>query len=171
MQMFLTDTERAAKPDMDRLMAEYGAGLLRLCCLYLKNRAQAEDAVQDTFVKVYEKYDTFEGRSSEKTWITAIAVNTCRNYLRSPWHRRNVGEQGLYLVEQAPPELPDGTVIQSVMKLPTKYREVILLAYYQDMKLRDIAAMLGVPLPTVSTRLKRARRMLEDALKEWYYDE
>ncbi|MBQ8954645.1 MAG: sigma-70 family RNA polymerase sigma factor, partial [Clostridia bacterium] len=160
--MLLAGTERAEKPDMDRLIAEYGSSLLRLCCLYLRNRAQAEDAVQDTFIKVYEKYGSFEGRSAEKTWITSIAVNTCRNYLRSPWHRRNMGEEGLYLLEQEPPELPDGTVTQAVMSLPQKYREVVLLAYYQDVKLKDIAAMLGVPLPTVSTRLRRARLMLQE---------
>ena len=170
-RMLLTDTGRSQKPNMDRLIADYGASLLRLCCLYLRDRAQAEDAVQDTFIKVYEKYGSFEGRSSEKTWITAIAVNTCRNYLRNPWRRRNAGEEGLYLLEQAPPELPDGTVIRAVMKLPAKYREVVLLAYYQELKLKEIADMLRVPLPTVATRLRRARQMLKDELKEWYFDE
>ena len=165
------DTERAAKPDMNRLIAEYGAGLLRMCCLYLRDRAQAEDAVQDTFIKVYEKYGSFEGRSSEKTWITAIAVNTCRNYLRSPWRRRNAGEKGLYLLRQAPPEPPDGTVVRAVMTLPAKYREAVLLAYYQELKPREIAEMLGVPPPTVTTRLRRARQMLKESLKEWYFDE
>lgn len=171
MRMFLTDAGRGEKPDMNRLIAEYGTGLLRLCCLYLRNRAQAEDAVQDTFIRVYEKYGSFEGRSSEKTWITAIAVNVCRNYLRSPWRRRNMGEAGLYLVEQAPPELPDGTVVGAVMKLPAKYREAVLLAYYQELKPREIAEMLGIPPPTVATRLRRARQMLREELKEWYFDE
>ena len=169
--MFLTDTGRREKPDMDRLIAEYGSNLLRLCCLYLRDRAQAEDAVQDTFIKVYEKYASFEGRSSEKTWITSIAVNICRNYLRSPWRRRSAGEDGLYLVEQNPPELPDGTVTRAVMKLPSKYREVVLLAYYQEMKLREIAEMLKIPQATAATRLRRARLMLQDELKEWYFDE
>ncbi len=169
--MISSDTERPAKPDMDRLIAEYGSSLLRLCCLLLKNKAQAEDAVQDTFIKVYEKYASFEGRSSEKTWITAIAVNACRNYLRSPWHRRNAGEEGLYLAEQSPPELPDGTVMQAVMKLPAKYREVILLAYYQELRTGEIAGILGIPAATVATRLRRARHMLEGELREWYFDE
>ena len=64
---------------LEQLMNQYGDSLLRLCYLYLKDAALAQDAVQDTFVKAWKKLDTFEGRSSEKTWLCRIAVNTCRD--------------------------------------------------------------------------------------------
>ena len=153
------------------LMNTYGTDIRRLCLCLLNDSYLAEDAAQETFFKAWKHYAGFRKDCSEKTWLSRIAVNTCRNYLRNPWRRRNAGEEGLYLLEQAPPELPDGTVIRAVMKLPAKYREVVLLAYYQELKLKEIADMLRVPLPTVATRLRRARQMLKDELKEWYFDE
>ena len=73
---------------------------------------------------------------------------------------------------QAPdaPE-PDDTLPRAVMSLPWKYREVVVLHYYRELKAQEIAALLGVPVSTVTVRLSRARGMLKERLKGWYYDE
>ncbi len=70
-----------------QLVETHGDSLLRMCCLYLNDRHLEEDAVQDTFVKAYRSLARFRGDCSEKTWLMRIAINTCKNYRRSPWHR------------------------------------------------------------------------------------
>lgn len=160
-----------SKTNMERLLAEYGNSILRMCCLYLKDTHLAEDALQDTFIKVYANYSSFEGHSNEKTWIMRIAINVCKNYLRSSWWKR-IDEATL--LESIPAEehvIGDDTLLVEIMKLSPKYKEVILLFYYQDMKIREIAEVLQIPEATVSVRLKRAREILKIKLKGWFYDE
>ena len=76
--------------DLERLMEEYGTGLLRLCALQLGDAALAEDAAQETLLRAWRRYGTFRGEAAERTWITAIALNVCRDLLRSPWHTRRM---------------------------------------------------------------------------------
>ena len=161
---------RAAPPEVaERWMREYGDGILRQCFLFLGDRGQAEDATQETFVRAWRSYGSFQGGSSEKTWLTAIAANVCRNLLRSPWNRRRVD---LSFLEDRPvtAEEPDDTVLQAVLSLPAKYRQVVVLYYYRECSTGEIAEMLGLPQGTVSVRLKRARERLKPMLKEWYDD-
>ena len=157
--------------ELERLINQYGDGLLRVCLLYLKDYALAEDAVQETFLRAYRNYDRFEGRSSEKTCLTAIAINVCRNMLRSPWHRRNSGEEALQYLKSEDPDMPDPTVSRAVMRLPRDLRAAVILHYVQGFKIREIAQVLEVPVQTVSSRLSRARGRLRAELKEWYFDE
>lgn len=157
--------------ELERLIDQYGNGLLRVCLLYLKDYALAEDAVQETFLRAYKSWGSFEGRSSEKTWLTAIAINVCRNMLRSPWRRRVVGEDALQVLQSQDPELPDPTVSRAVMKLPRDQRTAVILFYVQGLKIREIADALNIPIQTVSSRLSRARQKLRVELKEWYFDE
>lgn len=83
------------------------------------------------------------------------------------------GEQALLNLPDSGngPEAFDDTVLLSVLNLPAKYKDVILLYYYQDLSLKDIARTLGLPLPTVSSRLIRARKRLSGQLKGWYFNE
>lgn len=157
--------------DLERLIEQYGDGLLRVCLLYLKDYGLAEDAVQETFLRAYRSWHGFEGRSSEKTWLTAIAINVCRTMLRSPWKRHTVGEEALTVLKTEDPALPDPTVARAVMRLPGNQRIAVILFYVQEMKIREIAQMLEIPQATVSSRLNRARSKLRAELKEWYFDE
>lgn len=160
---------RAAPPEVaERWMREYGDGILRQCFLFLGDREQAEDAAQETFVRAWRGYGDFHGEASERTWLTAIAANVCRNILRSPWNRRRVD---LAFLEDRPvtAEEPDDTVLRAVLSLPAKYRQVVVLYYYRECSTGEIADMLELPQGTVSVRLKRARERLKPVLKEWYY--
>lgn len=157
--------------DMDRVMRAYGDGVLRLCFLYLRERAAAEDAAQETFVRAWRGCEQFDGRSSLKTWITGIAVNVCRNQLRSPWRRRRVDWETLEDCAAPDRTETDDTVTRAVLALPAKYREAVVLYYYQGLSTAEMAAALRLPAGTVSTRLRRARERLMPMLKEWYYDE
>lgn len=158
---------------LERLMAQHGDGLLKLCFLMLSDRTLAEDAVQEVFFNAYQAFDRFRGDSSEYTWLTSIALNCCRSVRRRAWFRRV--DLSAPLEDIPAPgdlqDLADDTVLTEVMRLTPRYREPVLLHYFQGMRVKEIAAILHVPESTVSARLHRARLKLRAALKEWYFDE
>ena len=134
----------------------------------MKDVHLAQDAVQDTWFKVYRNYDKFDANSSEKTWIMRIAINVCKDYLRSAWHRKVNVQDVLAEIPVDGETHEDDTLLIEIMRLKPHYREVILLFYYQDMKISDIAKVIGAPESTVSVRLKRAREQLRKRLEDWY---
>lgn len=155
--------------EIGRMMEAYSTRLLRLCILYLRDMSLAEDALQETFVKAYKALDDFRGHSAELTWLTTIAVNTCRNLLRTPWHR--YVDRSVALSSLPEPGVPcepyDDSVLREVLALPVKYREVILLYYYQELTVREVAQALGLTEPAVNARLRRAKRLLKPTLERW----
>ncbi|MBE5787604.1 MAG: sigma-70 family RNA polymerase sigma factor [Clostridiales bacterium] len=141
--------------------------LLRLCYLYLRDLGLAEDAVQETFVKAWRGLEGFRGDSSEKTWLTRIAIRTCCDIRRGGW-LRHVDRRIL------PEDLPqaavpvrddDRNLTAAVMNLPEKLRQAVILYYYQELNVNEIGAILGISQPSVSNRLKRAREKLRAQLE------
>ncbi|MDO5376909.1 MAG: sigma-70 family RNA polymerase sigma factor [Clostridia bacterium] len=155
-----------SETDIETIIREYGDDILRLCLLYLGDRYLAEDAFQVTVTKAWQQLPAFRGESGVKTWVSHIAVNVCRDMLRSGWlHMLRKSEPIESLLDLAAPEQGGGELTQAVLNLPGKYREVIVLYYYENMKMREIAEALGLPVNSVSTRLRRARTMLGDMVK------
>lgn len=166
-------TERDMRARLEQLMAQHGSRLLRMCCLHLRDEGLAEDAVQETFIKAYRRLDSFRGESSELTWLTGIAINVCRDMLRTAWFRRidrRVDIARLPECAQAD-AYADDTVLTEVMKLPAKLREIILLRYYQELTIRETADALHLATATVKERQRKANTLLHSCLKEWYFDE
>ena len=153
---------------VEELIDQHGDDILRLCLLYMGERQLAEDAFQETFVRAWRHMNTFRGESSVKTWLSHIAVNVCRDMLRTPWLRMRRSARSVEEMEHlpAPDATPRHELMDAICALPDKYREVIVLVYVQDMKLREAAAQLRLPVPTVSTRLRRARARLAQLLSE-----
>jgi len=161
----------APGPDNKKRLSEwidkYERSLLHLCCMYLKDINLAEDAVQEAFLKAYQHMDSFRGESSEKSWLYRIAINVCNDIRRSRWMRmfdRNVDIEKLTIPVEGVSDVSI-TLMEEIMRLPKKHREVIFLFYYEDMKLAEIAKLLGTPVSTVSDRLHKARELLRKALK------
>lgn len=136
--------------------------------MYLKDYQLAEDVTQETFLQVWNKYETFENKSSEKAWITRIAINRCKNCMRASWFKRISIEELPEIFENDSSEmiLNKGTISLKIMKLPQKYREVILLYYYQELSVKEISAVLNQKETTILQRLKRARECLKPRLQE-----
>ncbi len=155
---------------VERWMDEYGDSLLRLCFMMLSDRGLAEDAVQEVFWRAYNKYHTYRADGSEQAWLSAIAMNYCRSQLRKAHLKPDNAASALDSVPDvsSPEEKAGDTVIEAVMNLSSKYRESILLYYYQGFKVSEIALMLHVPVATITARLRRAREKLKNELKEWY---
>lgn len=156
-----------------RLVEQYQTALLRVCSIYLSDRTLAQDAVQDTFLKAYKAIGTFRGECSEKTWLMRIAMNTCHDIKRSGWFR-HVDRQ---VTPELLPEPEDSSMewkvelVGQIAKLAPKLREVILLYYYQNMNINEMAQALGIDHSSVSNRLKRAKEKLRDAMKGEYFNE
>ena len=153
--------------ELERLVDQYGDGLLRVCLLYLKDYALAEDAVQETFWKAYRAMEGFRGEANPKTWLARIAMNTCRDMLRTSWFKRvdrRVDPNTLPPAIIQPSET-ESELSLAIMNLPRKLRETILLYYYHDMSTVEIASVLGIAQPTVSSRLKRGREKLRTLLE------
>ena len=164
------EMDAAPKPDIEQMVEEHGDFLLRFCTLYLKDKMLAEDALQDTFIRAWKKQDTYRGEASCRTWLTKIALNVCRNYLRSPWSRRievtdfwelTEGRDGGY--GQVDSRLD---VMNAILQLKEKYRVVILLHYYEELSVKEIASIMGKKEATVLTQLKRGRECLHKLLQE-----
>ena len=144
------------------LYDEYGTDVLRLCFMYMKNRPDAEDAAQETFLKVWLRLDSFESRnhSSIKTWIMRVARNTCLDFLR----KRTRRERAAAMEDPGWPgsvSREDRELMMDVLDLPEKYRGAVLMIYWQSMTLREAAKALGTSPSAVCRRLKKALSMLE----------
>lgn len=148
---------------------EYGTAILRTCFVCLADVREAEDAMQETFLKAWRAMEQFEGRngSSEKTWLCHIAINVCRDIRRTRWFRHIDMRRALEDVPQgmvaALPE--DRSLLLDIMSLPDKYKQPILLYYYQDMTIEETAEALGISKSTVHNRLRKAESLLRLALK------
>ena len=165
-------------PDCDqafiRLVDRYKDQVLRMCFLSLRDRTLAEDAAQETFLKVYRKMESFRGESSEKTWIMKIAMHTCYDMNHSGWFRfmnRRVTPDMLPEPAPSPQAESDGELADAVTRLPRKLREVILLYYYQGLNVNEIAEALGISHSSVSCRMKRGREKLKELLEGSELDE
>ncbi|MEA5016878.1 MAG: RNA polymerase sigma factor [Candidatus Limiplasma sp.] len=170
---FVKAPSKVREADLERMIAEYGDGIFRMCFVYLQDMSLAEDAMQETFVKVYRQYASFRGESSEKTWIMRVAINTCKDMRRTTWFRQVDRSVAL---DRAPEpydewDPSDDALITEIMMLPAKLKDVVLLKYYQGLSFQEIAQALQIPVGTVSTRINTAKKKLRAALERWYFDD
>lgn len=161
-------TQQQAVPDIERMMHQYGDYLLRTAFTYLKDYQAAEDAVQETFINVYRHYGGFRGECSEKTWITRIAINICKTMLRK---QKPMPPDTLEALENLPDDNGEAfdedqnQLMAAVMDLPQKYKDVVMMFYYQDLNTYEIARILNISENGVSSRLSRARAMLKQSVE------
>ena len=129
---------------LDQMVRQYEKDLLRICWIYLRDYAAAEDAVQETFLKAYKSLESFRGESSEKTWLTRIAINCCRDYRRSAWYRYMdfcVSIEQLPISSSAPPGDEQIALTLAIMKLKPKYLEAVLLYFYEGYSIKEITTL------------------------------
>ena len=155
---------------LNSLVTRWEKPLLRLCFAFLCDTALAEDAVQETFFKAWKGADRFRADSSEKTWLTRIAVNTCKDLRKSAWVRNTDRSVTPDLLPEGsvPFDERDDTVTRAVLSLPPKLKDVTLLHWYQGMTLDELTRVLRLPRSTVNYRLKKAKAMLKEQLEDWY---
>ena len=142
--------------------------------MMLQDRALAEDAVQETFLKAYRNLDTFRCESSEKTWLTRIAVNVCHDLRKSAWSRfvnRAVVPEDLPITGSDAFKQEKLDLAMAIFQLPDKYRKVILLRYYQELSVTEISEIAGVSASMISRRIRKAHARMHAILgKEYLYE-
>ena len=161
---------------IETIMDMYGDEIKRLVFAYVKNSADTDDVTQEVFVTIYQKLNTFKGNSSLKSWIYSIAINKCKDYLRS-WHARNkrlreklitsshtMKKEEITPEEQALQRDHSSELFRTVMDLPIKYREIIILFYFKELSTGEISKILDMNEATVRTRLTRGREKLKECL-------
>lgn len=152
---------------IEKMVIQYQTPLLRLCYAYLHDTELARDAVQETFIKAYRNMDKYREEASEKTWLSRIAINTCKDMNRSGWFRhvdRSVTPD--MLPEPAKPVEPeDRELTMEIMRLPAKMREAALLCWLQGLTYNEAADALGISLQAIGNRLNRARKKLREAME------
>ena len=142
------------------MMQQYGAHVVGLCTLLLKDAHLAQDVAQETFIRAWKQGNLRQ--ETEKAWLTRVAVNLCRDEQRSRWFRhvdRRITPEELPIPADAPAE--DSGLLDRVSLLPMKEREVIVMHYWNDMSPEDIAKLLNIDRATVFRRLARGRKRLK----------
>ncbi len=142
----------------------------RLALHTLGSPQDADDAAQETFLRLFRREDPFESGEHLRRWLLRVTVNHCRDVLKSPWRRRKVALESI----AEPPAFdcrPERELYQAVMALPEKYRTVLDLFYYEELPVKEIAVILRVSPTVVTTRLSRARTRLKQQLGEEWQDE
>ena len=146
-----------------RLVETYSPMLLRLAAARLSSPADAEDAVQEAFLRLLTTHPVFRDAEYEKAWLIRTTLHRACD-IRKSAARRNLPLEEAVLA--AAPEAEEGDLPAAVRALPDKYGAVIHLHYYEGYSIGEIANLLGVPAPTVGTRLARGRERLRRLLKE-----
>ena len=153
------------RQSVQELAALYQRSLFAAAFNMCKNKQDAEDVVQDTFVQYYTTKKEFESEQHVRAWLMRVAVNKAKNINRTFWRRNKVSIEDY--METLVFETPEAeTLFETVMQLPEKYRIVIHLYYYEDYTVSEIADILKLSESNVKIRLSRGRGMLRNAVKE-----
>ena len=138
---------------------KYSQTVYRVCAVRLGNRQDAEDAVQNTFIKYYYKAPDFVSDEQEKAWLIRVAINACKDFQKSFWQRNTVGlEETAELTVGA---IEDAVKLIDIFELSPKNRTVLQLYYYEGYSVAEIAKILKITVNGVTARLARARKKLK----------
>ncbi|MGM7702803.1 sigma-70 family RNA polymerase sigma factor [Pseudalkalibacillus sp. Hm43] len=154
---------------IEDLIDEYGDAIKRLIYTYIKDWSMTEDVTQEVFITCYNKYHLFRGDSNIKTWVYQIAVNKAKDTLKRKSFRQFLGLERLKEnLQLDQPSIEEHVIRENeklifskkVLGLPVKYREIIILFYYEDLTIREINELTGINEQTIKTRLRRGKELL-----------
>lgn len=148
---------------ISRIVKQYSSMLLRIACTRLDSAADAEDAVQEVFLKLLDSRPVFRDAGHEKAWLIRTTLHRASD-IRRKAERKNIPLDEL--IQTAAPKDEGTVLLAAVRALPEKYSAVIHLHYYEGYSIQEIAKLLGLPAGTVGVRLARGRERLRQMLKE-----
>ena len=155
---------KVVKPvdNMEEIVKRHENKLFRIAVAIIGSGAEAEDIVQEVFLKLFEKPQKFESQSHEIAWLIRVTVNLCKSRLRSHWWKRTVP-----LLKTHPASTEEQhDLMESILALPPKYRIAIHLFYYEGYSTREISELTNQREPTVRAQLTRARQKLKGIITE-----
>ena len=149
--------------EINRAVEEYADMVRRVCFYHLKNREDTEDVFQNVFLKYMLCDKPFKDREHEKAWLLRVAINACKDYVKSFFRRNAIPLETLREIEAGGME-EHREVLEAVLALPGKYKDVIYLHYYEGYSAFEIGRILGKKENTVYSLLSRGRGMLKEEL-------
>lgn len=177
--IMIQDTTRIQEKLQEKIDS-YSDMLFKIAYARMGNRTDAEDVVQETFYQYFKSSREFDDEEYEKAWLIRVTLNGCRKVWRSGFNRRRSDVSDPEQIQQEQ-ETGEGspeetvldkerarTVLEAVWRLPATYREVIHLFYYEELSVKEIAAILERKVSTVTSQLTRGRELLKKSLKEEY---
>lgn len=152
-----------AKEDFEALYHRNADHVYRVCFMFMKNPSEAEDALQDTFLRAMEKAPPFAGEDHEKGWFIVTASNICKNKLKYWFRKKRTGrDEVLDRIKHR--DHYSFEVFDEILNLPTKYKTAIYLYYYEGYTSAEIGELQGTKEATVRSQLARGREMLRKTL-------
>ncbi|MDT8858870.1 sigma-70 family RNA polymerase sigma factor [Alkalihalobacillus sp. MEB130] len=169
-------TEREKEEILEFIVDTYGKPVTNFAFTYVKDWGLAEDIAQDVFLKVFDHLHQFRRDASLKTWIYQITANQCKDLMRKKYFKTTLLTDwvGNILNNQRQETSAESKVLQvsqereiaqEVLRLPIKYREIIILYYYEELSTVKISQFLQMSVATVKTRLQRGRQQLKRSWK------
>ena len=165
-------SEASSEEILNQLMEDYATDLKRIAFLYVNDLSECEDIIQEVFISCYQKLPSFRHECSYKTWLIRITINKCKDY-KKRWSIKKLIYKPIissfYTVpsaeEQFMYEQNSKNMIEQIAKLPAKYKEVLILYYYQQLTMTEISEILNININTVKSRLLRGKKMLQNKLE------
>jgi len=152
---------KTAKAEFIEIYSRQVDTVYRVCYSFMKNRADTEDLVQETFLKLLSTKKEFENERHERAWLIVTASNLCKDTLKKWWRRHENIEDFLDLAEE--PKQED-SILEVILQLPNDYKEAVYMYYYEGFSTVEIAQHLHCPEATVRSRLSRARSKLQSMM-------
>ncbi len=152
-----------SEAEINRAVEKYADMVQRICFYHLKNRADTEDVFQNVFLKYMLQEEPFQSEEHEKAWLARVAINACRDYLKSFFRRKMVP---LEAVSELGEQADDGCreVLEAVLSLPKRYKDAIYLHYFEGYTAAEIGQIIGKKENTVYSLLSRGRELLRREL-------
>ena len=154
------------RENVETIAGKYKSMIYRIALNYLRSPHDAEDIVQDVFLKLCQSTKDFESEEHLRYWLIRITINASKNVLRLPW--RKSAEYAEVMASHSFENPEQSALFAAVMRLSEKYRVPLYFFYYEDLSVRRIAKLLGIAESAVTTRLSRARAQLKSTIgREW----
>ena len=160
---------RITAQEFEYYVSTFSGAVFRTAMCYTKNKADADDIMQEVFLKLYTADTYFENDKHAKAWLIKVTANMCRNMLKNPWKKLI---QPIEAAENMPAESKRKSgLVDIIMKMKSKNRIVLYMHYFEGYTTREIAEILGIKENAVTSQLYRGRKQLKDLLLKEGYDE
>ncbi len=159
--------KRSVRPadSVESIVQDYGNLLFRICFVMLGNATDAEDAVQETIIRYFQKTPSFENAEHQKAWLITTAKNKCRDMLRFRLRHPQIDMEYLQELSSEPSE---SGILEALMSLPEKFRLVLTLYYVEEYRIEEIARIIQKTPSAVKMRMQKGRKLLEEKYRKEY---
>ena len=159
-----------SEAEAKRAIECYADTVRRICFMHLKKTDDVEDAFQEVFLKYILREREFESHAHEKAWLIRVAINVCKDMLRNPFRKRVCSLEDAN-IEPFTLQKNENELLDCILAMPVKYKDVIYLFYYEGYSAVEIAAIMHRKENTIYTWLDRARKQLKRQLESDLYGE